>query len=79
MSRLTELAAIRDGLRSRMSACTSDQNYAVMCRLLVDVLRQIDEMAPAKTKTKATGLSEFEKRLRDRQQGTKTPRRTKSG
>lgn len=43
--RLEDLRSLRDDLRSRMADAESDQNFAVMGRLLVDVLKQIDEAA----------------------------------
>lgn len=39
--RLKALQVLRDELAGRMEACTSDQNYAVMGRLLADTLGQI--------------------------------------
>jgi hypothetical protein len=76
MSRLSDLEAVRAGLVERMESCSSDQNYAVLGRLLVDVVKQIDELTGAGGQAKETGLSDFEKRLRERESGTKSPRRT---
>ena len=78
MARLDDLRLTRDGLVERMAECTSDQNYAVMGRLLLDVVKQIEEIegAPA-GEQKATGLSDFETRLRERESGAKAPRRAK--
>lgn len=72
MTRLTDLEEVRAGLIARMADCASDQNYAVLGRLLVDVVKQIAELEPPADGVK-TGLSEFEKRLRDRESGAKTP------
>jgi hypothetical protein len=44
------------------------------------VLKQIDELGGGvKAEPKETGLSDFEKRLRDRESSAKGSRRTKSG
>ena len=74
MARLDDLLALREGLFARMGGCESDQNYAVMGRLLADVVKQIDELAPVSADAPATGLSEFERRLRERESVAKTPR-----
>lgn len=47
MARIDDLRATREGLIARMAVCTSDQNYAVMGRLLTDVVKQIAELDPA--------------------------------
>ena len=78
-TRLDHLDAMRSDLQARMSVCESDQNFAVMGRLLTDVLKQIDELGGGeKPATKKTGLSDFEKRLADRESGPKAARRSKS-
>ena len=78
-TRLEHLTEMVDGLQRRMDACDSDQNYAVMARVLNDVLVQIDELGGgAQAEPKETGLSDFEKRLRARE-STSAPRRAKSG
>lgn len=74
MSRLTDLEEMRTDLKSRMAACTSDQNFAVMARLLVDVVKQLEELSGPSEKPKETGLSDFEKRLRERESSAKNPR-----
>ena len=80
MARLDDLTSLRDGLIERMESCESDQNYAVLGRLLRDIVRDIEEIAGAPAgSAKETGLSDFEKRLRDRESSAKVPRRTKSG
>lgn len=73
-SRLADLRAIRRGITARMRSCESDQNYAVLGRLLVDVVKQIEELSPATTQ-KVTGLSDFEKRLAERESRAATARR----
>lgn len=78
MARLDDLTALRDDLQARMGACTSDQNFAVMGRLLVDVVKQIDELGGGQ-KPKETGLSDFEKRLRERESGPTGSRRARGG
>ena len=79
MARLDDLKALREGLLARLEECSSDQNYAVLGRLLADVVKQIDELDPAKAgDTPRTGLSEFEERMRERQSSAKASRRAKS-
>lgn len=76
-SRLKALRALRDSLAARLERCTSDQNFAVMSRVLADVLVQIDELgggvAPAKEET---ALDEFSRRLAERQSTSTPARRT---
>lgn len=78
MSRLEDLRELRESLRERMRSCDSDQNFAVMGRLLADVVKQIDEIKPASS-GEVTGLSEFEKALAERRSGAAGSRRSKSG
>lgn len=83
MSEPTELDHLRAmvaGAEERMLSekCT-DQNFAVLGRMRADFLRRIAELGGEKKATKETGLSDFEKRLAERQSAPKTPRRTKSG
>ena len=77
-TRLTDLEAVRVTLIERMADCASDQNYAVMGRLLTDILKQIEELGGGEQVAgKATGLSDFEKRLRSREQHAATAHRAK--
>ena len=79
MSRLDDLRDLREGTLARMAECSSDQNYAILGRLLADVLKQIDELGGGEqAEPKETGLSDFEKRLRERESSAKAPRRAKS-
>ena len=79
MSRLDDLRDLREGTLARMADCSSDQNYAILGRLLADVLKQIDELGGGEqAEPKETGLSDFEKRLRERESSAKAPRRAKS-
>jgi hypothetical protein len=57
MARLDDLRDLRADLRSRMAECESDQNFAVMGRLLSDVLKQIDDLDPANAAKPAAGQS----------------------
>ena len=78
-ARLADLRELREGLKSRMEQTASDQNFAVMGRLLVEVLGQIEELAgSAGESSERTGLSEFERKLADRARSTGSGR-TKSG
>lgn len=78
-SRLADLRELRDGLKGRMETTTSDQNYAVMGRLLVQVVAEIEELAGADPAAgEGTGLSEFERKLAERT-GSKAKGRAKSG
>ena len=80
MARLDDLTALRGELLNRMADCSSDQNYAVLGRLLTDVLKQIDELGGGEqVAPKETGLSDFEKRLRERESSPKGSRSAKSG
>ena len=76
MARLDDLEQMRYDLINRMAVCESDQNFSVMGRLLTDVLKQIDELGGGeKAAEKETGLSDFEKRLRERESSTKGSRK----
>ena len=76
MARLDDLEQMRSDLINRMAVCESDQNFSVMGRLLTDVLKQIDELGGGeKAAEKETGLSDFEKRLRERESSTKGSRK----
>ena len=57
MARLDDLRDLRADLQSRMAECESDQNFAVMGRLLSDVLKQIDDLDPANAAKPAAGQS----------------------
>jgi len=77
-TRLDHLSTLRDQLQERMASCESDQNFAVMGRLLADVLKQIDELGGGEQpKPKETGLSDFERRLAERESSSKGSRRAK--
>ena len=79
-TRVDHLDRLRADLQARMSIADSDQNFAVMGRLLKDVLKEIDELGGGEQpKPKETGLSDFEQRLRERESSAKVPRKTKSG
>ena len=79
MARLDDLRNLRSDLLERMAVCKSDQHYGTLGRLLVDVVKQIDELDPAAPADKPrTGLSEFEEKLRERESGAKASRRAKS-
>lgn len=79
MARLDDLRTLREDTVARMVQCQSDQNFAILGRLLVDVVKQIDELEGGeKGEPKETGLSDFEKRLRARESSTKGSRRSKS-
>lgn len=78
VTRLAGLQKMRDDLRARMSKCDSDQNFAVMGRLLADTLKQIDEIDPPAAVVKPEDdVDEFTRRLRERESGTTAPRKAK--
>jgi hypothetical protein len=78
-TRLDHLRAMVAGAENRMlSESCSDQNFAVLGRFRSDLLAQIADLGGETKATKETGLSDFEKRLAERQSATKTPRRAKS-
>lgn len=79
-SRLDHLREMVAGAEAKMQdpSCSA-QNYAVLGRMRADFLVQIDELGGGVAeKPKETGLSDFEKRLAERQSGAKTSRRAKS-
>ena len=49
MARIDDLRDLREGLLERMAVCSSDQNFAVMGRLLADTVKQIAELDPAES------------------------------
>jgi len=68
MSRVEHLREILSGLTRRMSDCNSDQNYTIMARERRAVLDELDALgAGDKVEAEETGLSEFERRLRQRE------------
>ena len=76
-SRLDHLQAMVAGAEERMldTGC-SDQNFAVLGRMRADFLKQIDELGGGElSKPKETGLSDFEKRLAERESSTKGARK----
>ena len=78
-SRLEHLREMVAGAETRMLADScSDQNFAVLGRLRRDLLAELEELDPSAKKSEGTALSEFEKRLRERESSAKSPRRTKS-
>ena len=79
-TRLDHLRAMVAGAEGRMlSDSCSDQNFAVLGRFRTDLLAQIDELGGgAQSDPKETGLSDFEKRLRERESSAKTARKAKS-
>lgn len=79
-TRLEHLADILQGLETRMQSADSDQNYTLMARERRAVLAEIDDLGGGEqAKVKETGLSDFEKRLRERESSTKASRRSSSG
>lgn len=79
-TRLEHLRAMVVGAEERMlSTSCSDQNFAVLGRFRSDLLSQIEELGGGeKGEAPRTGLSDFEKKLRERESTAKTPRSTKS-
>lgn len=74
--RLRALEALRDRLASDLDACASARDVASLSQRLMDVLKQIDELGGGvQAERKETGLSEFERRLRERESAAKGPRR----
>lgn len=76
---ITDLRQMRTGLKRRMKTTTSDQNYAVLGRLLLEVNDRLkDAETTATVETERTGLSEFERRLRERESSTESPRQARA-
>jgi hypothetical protein len=61
-------------VRMLSDSCT-DQNFAVLGRMRADFLAQIADLGGEEKPAKETGLSDFEKRLAERESGAKAPRR----
>lgn len=79
-SRLRALRALRDSLAADLDGCESLRDKASLSQRLMDVLVQIDDLGGGTVEQpKETGLSDFEKRLREREAAAKSPRRAKSG
>lgn len=69
LSRVDHLREILAGLTGRMRACKSDQNFAVMASRRMEVLAELDELDPEQVGAQPeTGLSEFERKLHEREQ-----------
>ena len=78
-SRLADLRELREGLKDRMAEASSDQNYAVMGRLLAQVVAEIEELAGADPAAgEGTALSDFARKLAERT-GAPSKGRAKSG
>ena len=75
-SRLRALQATRDRLAQAIDTAP-DTVLAQITKQFRDTLLEIEELAPPEQK--ATGLSDFEKRLRERESRAKGAGRTKSG
>ena len=77
-SRLAALRATRDALAMAVDAAVDGVNPGTLAQTVAQlraVLAEIDDLSPATVKE--TGLSDFERRLRERESGSKTPRRSK--
>ena len=70
--RLPGLKRLRDMLAAQLDECDSNRDFAALSTRLIDVLAQIDELEQAAGKKpaarKETGLDEFTRRLKERQQ-----------
>ena len=75
-TRVDHLREMAEGAEQRMLSKTcADQNYAVLGRLRRELLAEIEELS--QSGEKRTGLSEFERKLREREgAASKAPRRT---
>lgn len=76
-SRLEALVALRDVLAERVD----DAPPTILPQIAAQfrsTLAEIESLSPSSAK-KETGLSDFEKRLRERESGSKTKGRAKSG
>jgi t-SNARE complex subunit (syntaxin) len=73
------LEELRNDLAEKLDLCESMRDYAALSQRLMDVLSQIDELTDDVAETKVTSLSDFEKRLRERDKAAKASRRAKSG
>jgi hypothetical protein len=73
------LEHLRDDLAEKLDLCESMRDYAALSQRIMDVLKQLDELSEEEPTTKVTSLSDFEKRLRERDAAAKAARRAKSG
>jgi hypothetical protein len=80
MALLSELEALRDVLRDSIDDAPA-YSRAPLAREYRAVVNQIAELSTgaADEKPKETGLSDFERRLRERESGSKTSRRAQTG
>ncbi len=66
--RVDHLREMLSALSRRMRACDSDQNFTIMARERRAILSELEDMGVGEMVEKPeTGLSEFERRLRERQ------------
>lgn len=75
MGRIDDLRLLREQTLERISACVSDQNHAILGRLLLDVDKQIDELEGPAAREE-TPLDEFTRRLSERQSKATRSRRS---
>lgn len=74
---LDTLRALRDRIASDIDTCESARDVAALSQRLMDLLKQIAEIeaAEAPPASEGSGLSEFQKRLADRQSGATSARK----
>lgn len=77
--RATALRRLRDRLAEEIDACQSGRDLASLSQRFMDVVAQLDELEPAAPDVEETGLSEFERRLRERESAAKASRRASGG
>ena len=79
MDRLEDLEKVREGLLTRMVTCSSDQNYAMLVKTLMEVHKQIEELTPDQPRAEGepavvgegvTAVDEFQRRLQARRAGS---------
>lgn len=75
-TRLAALVATRDALAQAIDEAPATV-LAQLTKQFRDTLLELEELSPPEQK--ATGLSDFEKRLRDRESRAKVAGRSKSG
>jgi hypothetical protein len=72
--RLRALKTLRDSLAADLDACASMRDKAALSQRFMDVLEQIDALTTTRGRRRKTGLSEFERRLREREDLTTNQR-----
>lgn len=69
--RRSALEALRDDLAAQLDDCGSKRDYAALSQRFMDVVKQLDELDRIPRSEDDTPLSLFQRRLEQRQRGTR--------